>query len=171
MRLTMAQFAQRFPGHALSRQWDSANKSASQAKEGKTDKRAGKRGGQRRALSGAKASALEVLFAQQLQLAGLPAPEREFKFHSERKWRMDFAWPDISLAVEVEGGIWNYGRHNRPQGFIADTEKYNAASVMGWTLLRFTGAQIRTGCALKQVQDAFFNLHQKSQSNPRQSQS
>jgi len=65
------------------------------------------------------------------------------------------SWPDIALAVEVEGGIWNYGRHNRPQGFIDDTEKYNAAANLGWIVLRFAGEQIRSGEALTQIEEAF----------------
>jgi len=64
---------------------------------------------------------------------------------------MDFAWPDKKIAVEIEGGVWGLGRHNRPKGFIADTEKYNAAAEMGWTVLRFTGTHIRDGRAIDQL--------------------
>ena len=40
--------------------------------------------------------------------------EREYKFHKTRKWRFDFAYPDIQLAVEIDGGQWRAGggRHN-----------------------------------------------------------
>ncbi len=55
-------------------------------------------------------SALEELFAFQCKALKLPAPCREIVF-CERKWRLDFAWPDIKLAVEIEGGIWTNGRH------------------------------------------------------------
>lgn len=69
---------------------------------------------------------------------GLPAPVREHRFHPDRKWRFDYAWPAVKVALEVEGGIWTRGRHTRPKGFLADIEKYNAAAVMGWRVLRCT---------------------------------
>lgn len=62
----------------------------------------------------------------------------EFKFHSSRKWRFDYAIPEIKIAIECEGGIWTRGRHTRGKGYKADMEKYNAAVELGWKLLRFT---------------------------------
>jgi len=67
----------------------------------------------------------------------MPAPVREFMFHDARKWRIDFAWTDVKLAVEIEGGAWANGRHTRGKGFIADMEKYNALAEYGWRLLRY----------------------------------
>lgn len=61
----------------------------------------------------------------------------EHRFHGERKWRFDFAWPLHKIAAEVEGGVFQRGRHNRPGGFIGDCEKYNEAQLLGWTVLRF----------------------------------
>lgn len=68
---------------------------------------------------------------------GLPVPILEHKFHHERRWRLDYAYPDIKLAIEKEGAIWSIGRHNHPAGFIKDMEKYNALSELGWYLLRY----------------------------------
>lgn len=84
----------------------------------------------------------------------LPAPEREFRFAAPRLWRFDFAWPDRMLAVEVEGGAWNGGRHTRGSGFIRDAEKYNAAAMLGWRVLRFVTDQVRNGMAIAQVKEA-----------------
>jgi very-short-patch-repair endonuclease len=75
---------------------------------------------------------------------------QEHRF-SERKWRFDFAWPAKALAVELEGGSWVRGRHNRPQGFENDCEKYNAAALLGWRVLRFTTGMVISD--LKYVQD------------------
>lgn len=67
----------------------------------------------------------------------LPVPQREYKFHTTRKWRIDFAFPCIKLAIEIEGGIYKRGRHTRPIGFIKDIEKYNALTELGWVILRY----------------------------------
>lgn len=67
---------------------------------------------------------------------GLPF-QREFKFHPKRDWALDFAW-DNKVAVEIEGGAFSGGRHTRGAGFTEDCEKYNAAVLLGWRLLRFT---------------------------------
>ncbi|WP_245693507.1 endonuclease domain-containing protein [Deferrisoma camini] len=93
-------------------------------------------------------SRAEEELAVQVQVAGLPEPEREFRFHPARKWRFDFSWPDRRLAVEVEGGVWTQGRHVRGQGFEADCEKYAEAVAMGWRVMRVTPRQIRDGRAL-----------------------
>jgi hypothetical protein len=90
----------------------------------------------------------------QFQLAGLPEPEREFLFHKKRKWRFDLAWPDLLIAVEVEGGIWTNGRHVRGEGYEADCEKYNEAQLAGWMVLRFTPGMIKRGNASGVIEKA-----------------
>lgn len=78
----------------------------------------------------------------------LPLPENEYKFHPARKWRLDFAWPDLKIAIEAEGGQWSQGRHQRGQGFADDCEKYNHAAALGWFVYRFTTDHINNGAAL-----------------------
>lgn len=63
--------------------------------------------------------------------------EGQYRFHPERKWRFDLAWPQYMVAAEVEGGVFVRGRHVSPQGFIKDCEKYNAAAELGWSVFRF----------------------------------
>jgi very-short-patch-repair endonuclease len=74
--------------------------------------------------------------------AGLGVPVKEFMFHPVRKWRVDYFFPRLGLAVEVEGGIWQYGRHNRASSFIKDMEKYNALALAGIHLMRFQPKQM-----------------------------
>ena len=97
-------------------------------------------------------SAPEELFALYIRAAKLPEPVREYKFHPQRRWRFDFCWPDRLFAVEIEGGMWINGRHNRAKGAIADMEKYNAATALGWMVFRFTPEQVRDGSALITVE-------------------
>ncbi len=73
---------------------------------------------------------------------GIPAPEFEYRFHPERKWRFDIAWPagpgsqwqyaNPAIFLEVQGGIWIKGGHNRGAQMKKDWEKYNTATTMGW---------------------------------------
>lgn len=93
-------------------------------------------------------SHLEDRFSFLLDAHGVSSYLKEFVFARPRRWRFDFAFPDIMLAVEIEGGTWTNGRHLRPLGFEKDCEKYNAASCLGWTLLRFTGDSVKSGACM-----------------------
>lgn len=77
----------------------------------------------------------------------LPEPVREHRFHPDRRWRLDFSWPDVKLAAECEGGIWTNGAHSRGAHFTSDAEKYAFAVLLGWRVLRFTTDQISAGWA------------------------
>jgi very-short-patch-repair endonuclease len=96
----------------------------------------------------------EETFALHLRAARIEGFEREYRFAPPRRWRMDFADPARLLAVEVEGGTWTRGRHTRGAGFAADCEKYSTAAAMGWRVLRFTTDQVRSGMALRMLQQA-----------------
>jgi very-short-patch-repair endonuclease len=89
-------------------------------------------------------SRLERRFFLHWQSLGGPALEREFRFHAERKWRADFAHVESRTLIEIEGGVFikGGGRHNRAAGFITDAEKYLAAFLAGWNVVRLTEAQI-----------------------------
>lgn len=90
----------------------------------------------------------------ELKMAGYPEPDREFLFHPKRKWRFDLAWPELLIAVEVEGGIWTGGRHVRGEGYEGDCEKYNEAQLAGWMVLRFTPGMIKRGKAVGVIESA-----------------
>ena len=98
-------------------------------------------------------SELETRLKNQIINFGLPVPESEYKFHDFRKWRFDFAYPSKMVAIEVEGGVYNQGRHTRPKGFEGDCQKYNAAAMEGWVVLRFTGGMIKDGTAINTIKD------------------
>jgi len=85
---------------------------------------------------------------------GLPKPQEEYRFHPERKWRLDYCWPEHKLALEVEGGVWVRGRHTRGSGFVKDMEKYNAWAIMGGRLLRVLPDSLATGATLDMIRDA-----------------
>ena len=100
-------------------------------------------------------SNLELELLLQIRILELPEPEREYRFHPTRKWRFDFAYPERMLAIEIEGGTYSGGRHTRGQGFENDCEKYNAATLMGWRVLRYTAKMIESGEAINQIEKKF----------------
>lgn len=89
-----------------------------------------------------KCSELERKFSVLWNRLGGPELEAEFRFHPARKWRFDFAHHPSKIAVEIEGGQFCQGRHQRPLGFEQDCFKYNAAILLGWRVFRLTGKMI-----------------------------
>ena len=86
----------------------------------------------------------------------------DYKFHPKRRWLFDMAWPELKLALEVEGGTRGVrggkrcqccghapqGRHSRAQGFENDCIKYGEAQALGWVVLRVTVGMIDSGKAI-----------------------
>lgn len=94
-------------------------------------------------------SKIEETFALQLAADKVRSPEREYRFHPTRMWRLDFAWPQKKVGVECEGGVWSGGRHTTGSGFTSDCEKYNEAVLLGWRILRVTADMVKKGEALR----------------------
>ena len=103
-----------------------------------------------------KLSQLEETLMLHIRADRLPMPEREYRFFPPRRWRFDFAWIDVKVAVECEGlvGSWGKSRHTTNDGFSKDCEKYNRASLEGWTVLRFTLPMIVSGKAIAAIKQA-----------------
>ena len=89
----------------------------------------------------------EEEFAPHCEVQGL-SPAHEWKFHPKRRWRFDFAFPDVKLAIEIEGGIWQGGRHSRGLGFEEDCVKYAEAAILGWRVIRASTGQVISGQAI-----------------------
>ena len=90
-----------------------------------------------------RAAAFKALQADQIKRLcndlQLKPPVAEYQFYSERLWRMDYAWPQVKVAIEIEGGIYQGGDHTTSmQGVLGDVEKYNTAASLGWLVLRAT---------------------------------
>lgn len=75
----------------------------------------------------------------------LPKPVTEYVFHPFRKWRLDLAWPDRKIGLEIDGAVYANGRHTRGAGFEGDCEKLNQAQLLGWKVLRYSTGQVRKG--------------------------
>lgn len=101
-------------------------------------------------------SELERTLAAQLDYVGLSAGcHRQFRWHPKRRFRADFAWPEKMLLVEVQGGTWtSHSRHTRGSGYRDDCRKLNAATLLGFRSLYFTGEMIESGEALNVIEQA-----------------
>ena len=88
------------------------------------------------------------LLAFQLRAAGLPEPEREWRFYPPRRWRFDLAYPARKLAIEVDGNIWHKSRHGYGTGMENDMRKLNTAQLLGWVVLRYSTGMVESGEAL-----------------------
>lgn len=97
----------------------------------------------------------EDSFISACKSVGLPIPIKEYKFHPTRKWKIDWAWPNHLIALEVEGAIWTQGRHTRGSGFLKDMEKYNELAVLGWRLIRTTPIEIKNLHILETLERIF----------------
>lgn len=64
--------------------------------------------------------------------------EEEYKFHSQRKFRFDWAIPQLKIGIEYEGLFSKKSRHTTITGYVADCQKYNLAVLDGWMVLRYT---------------------------------
>jgi len=98
----------------------------------------------------------ELLLLEHIKDAGLPLPEREYRFDERngRKWRFDFAYPYQRIGIECHGSIWQQGRHNRGYGIGSDCEKRNSAQLQGWDVYEFVPEQINSMDAVRIIKEA-----------------
>lgn len=80
--------------------------------------------------------------------------KREYRFYKPRRWKFDVAWPELLIAVEIHGGVYDRGpkgrgRHVRPEGFMNDREKMNKAIELGWKVLEYGTAQVNEDMAIQ----------------------
>lgn len=102
-----------------------------------------------------------ALILAAVEQAGYGRATLEHRFHAERKWSIDAAWPSLLVGLEREGGKFvrvacrcgvKYtrfvSRHHEKDGLEADAEKYNAAAALGWSVIRATPRMLTDGRAL-----------------------
>jgi hypothetical protein len=115
----------------------------------------------------------EEEFARQLTEAVIYF-ERQYRFHPDRMWRLDFAIPSHKISIDIQGGsfgrvvVCNHcnrqvmrsrkdgapyavregGGHNTGKGLKNDAEKLNALTVLGWRPLIFTPEHIKDRYAI-----------------------
>ena len=108
---------------------------------------------------------VKLTFPPWIEQHGIVAPLTEHRFHKPRMWRFDFAWPLPQIALEMEGGVFGYrdeygnwqqkGAHSSVEGILRDIDKYNAAQVAGWTVLRVIPKELFTTATVAMLRAAF----------------
>ena len=94
----------------------------------------------------------QFLLLLRTQAPGLSPPIREYRFDAAekpRRWRFDFAWVAHRVAVEIEGR-----GHQKENRYASDIEKYNAAAIQGWLVLRITRRELDDLSAVALVEQA-----------------
>ena len=72
-----------------------------------------------------------------MRRAGLPPPVAQYRIVHEGRFvaRVDFAWPELRVAVEYDG-LW----HGEPGQFARDRRRLNLVHGAGWRVVFVTGA-------------------------------
>ncbi len=84
---------------------------------------------------------LEKRMSRLLKQAGLPAAVFHYAVCTPAGMflaEVDFAYPDIKLAIEVDG----FGVHGTPRAMARDFVRQNGLVPFGWRVLRFTWPQV-----------------------------
>lgn len=92
--------------------------------------------------SRARQSPLESEFRVLVHEAGLPAPDDQVEVRDAGTFlaRVDFAWTQYRLVVEIDG----YEFHREYDVFVQDRRRQNALVLAGWRVLRFSASDLRS---------------------------
>jgi very-short-patch-repair endonuclease len=92
-----------------------------------------------------KASSLEIKFADLWgnsdiklipQYSIKPRIRQDIK--NAKPYKLDFAHLETKVAIEIQGGTWNNGRHSRGSGMKGDYTKLNSLQYDGWTVFQLS---------------------------------
>src|SRR5258706_8037672 len=84
-------------------------------------------------------SALEAEFLLQVRSLKQALPKLQYQPFQDRKFRLDFAWPDRKVAVMVQGNV-----HRIKDKFYRDCELFCLLTVAGWRFLPISRRQVKS---------------------------
>lgn len=97
-------------------------------------------------------SRAELTLQAQLEVARIHHV-REFAFAPPRKYRADFM-VGLDLLVEIDGGTWQQGRHNRGSSIETEFEKGALAAIRGFRVIHASTEQVNDGTCLRWIMQA-----------------
>ena len=107
---------------------------------------------------GGDTSDLETRLVRLCRRFSLPIPTLQHEVWNAGRCigLIDAAYPDLSLAIEVDG----YEFHSSPEAFQHDRTRQNRLVALGWTVLRFTWADVVRQAAMvaSTIRDAISRL-------------
>ena len=77
--------------------------------------------------------------------------ERYLKSKRSKRYRLDFAHLQSKVGVEIQGGVYNRGRHVTGSGYERDCKKYNLAYTSEWTIFLLTNAMAKDSAWLSLI--------------------
>jgi very-short-patch-repair endonuclease len=98
-------------------------------------------------------SDLETEMLQLIRRAGLPEPVRQLEVVvASRRFRLDFAYPDLKIAIEVDGDEPHFG----VRATDSDSTRDGLLQLGGWLTQHFTKRHIRheVGASVTRLRDA-----------------
>lgn len=90
-------------------------------------------------------SDLEANVFAEVAIQGIPTPEiqHELKLPTAATIRLDFAWPQFKIALEVDHPFWHAGG----QASHRDKRRDRKAGTIGWVTIRVTEFDVCQGLA------------------------
>ena len=77
--------------------------------------------------------------------------ERYSRSKRSKRYRLDFAHPHSCTGIEIQGGVYNRGRHVTGSGYERDCKKYNLAYTSGWTIFLLTATMAKDATWLEMI--------------------
>lgn len=98
-------------------------------------------------------SVLEAKTRRLIRRAGLPQPECELIVGQHGEYRLDFCWPELMLAIEVDG--WMY--HSSFAAFQRNKTRRNSMSVAGHLVLEYTWTHVtkQQAAVIREIRTAY----------------
>ncbi len=107
-------------------------------------------------------SILEYKLIRLLRLSRLPQPVGQFEVWGDGKLvaRVDFAYPEIKLAIEADG----YRHHGEGHAWKRDLKRRNALTARGWHVIHVTWSDVadRPGEIAAEIRDTVRMLTDQS---------
>jgi putative AbiEi antitoxin of type IV toxin-antitoxin system/uncharacterized protein DUF559 len=115
--------------------------------------------------TGVPGSVLETRFVQLFIKAGLPHPvlQHEIRDNGRLVAIVDLAYPDVKVAVEVDGYRWHSGRAR----FDRDLARRNALTALGWRVIHATATDLKDPSVLIDRISRALDVTRKERASPK----